>query len=205
MYACLKGDINLIQTMLQYKLDINKKDKNGRNALFYAILSDKGENLDIIKLLVNNGINVNCVGIVETGRNTQASHSPLSLAAINNLKNTFLFLVEKGADINFKSSPDKESILHIAVKNENLDIIKILLSCDNIKIDEPNKEGIKAFEIAMNRGQNIICNMIIEKLGEDYKNKNENFNSDNNNNFLYNIILIIIILLGIIILKIGKF
>ena len=189
MYACLKGDINLIKTMLQYKLDINKKDKNGRNALFYAILSDKGENLDIIKLLVNNGINVNCVGIVETGRNTQASHSPLSLAAINNLKNTFLFLVEKGADINFKSSPDKESILHIAVKNENLDIIKILLSCDNIKIDEPNKEGIKAFEIAMNRGHNIICNMIIEKLGEDCKNKNENFNNDNfndNNNILLN-------------------
>ncbi len=93
MYACLKGDINLLKTMLQYKLDINKKDKNGRNALFYAILSDKGENLDIIKLLVNNGINVNCVGIVETGRNTQASHSPLSLAEINNLMDTFFFLV----------------------------------------------------------------------------------------------------------------
>ena len=49
MYACLKGDINLLKTMIQYKLDINKKDKNGRNALFYSILSEKGENLDIIK------------------------------------------------------------------------------------------------------------------------------------------------------------
>ena len=186
MYACLKGDINLLKTMIQYKLDINKKDKNGRNALFYSILSEKGENLDIIKLLVNNGINVNCIGIVETGRNTQASHSPLSLAAINNLKNTFLFLIEKGADVNFKSSPDKESILHIAVKNENLDIIKIILNCNNIKIDEPNKDGIKAFEIAMAKGQNIICNMIIEKLEEDGKNKNEKFNGifieDNNIN-----------------------
>ena len=190
MYSCLKGDLNLIQVMLQYKQDINKKDKNGRNALFYTILSEKGENLDIVKLLVNYGINVNCIGIVETGRNTQASHSPLSLAAINNLKDIFLILIEKGADVNFQSLPDKDSILHIAVKNENLDIIKIILKCHDLKIDEGNKDNVKPFEIAMAKGNNNICNMIIERLEkdnienfhDDEKNKNKNNIKNNNNN-----------------------
>ena len=190
MYSCLKGDLNLIQVMLQYKQDINKKDKNGRNALFYTILSEKGENLDIVKLLVNYGINVNCIGIVETGRNTQASHSPLSLTAINNLKDIFLILIEKGADVNFQSLPDKDSILHIAVKNENLDIIKIILKCHDLKIDEGNKDNVKPFEIAMARGNNNICNMIIERLEkdnienfhDDEKNENKNNIKNNNNN-----------------------
>ena len=167
MYACLYADIHLIET-LAVKKNINMKDKNGKNALFYAILSDKGDNPDVIGFLIQHGIDVNCVGKIEINEKNFETHSPLSLAASKNMINTFKTLLDQDADPNFQISPSNDSILHICVKNNNIDMIKLLLKTNKIKFEVKNKEGKTAQELLSLETENgvKINNLILEKIEE---------------------------------------
>ena len=166
MYSCLYADICLIES-LAVKKNINMRDKNGKNALFYAILSDKGDNPDVIWSLIQHGIDVNCVGKIEINDKNFETHSPLSLAATKNMINTFKTLLDQNADPNFKILPNNDSILHICVKKNNIDMIKLLLKTNKIKFEEKNKEGKTAQELSleMDNGNNIN-NLILEKIEE---------------------------------------
>ena len=174
MYACLKGDLRLINTILRNEHDVNLKDKNGKNALFYTILS-RGDNVDVVDSLIRDGIDVNCVAKIETGKGS-TMHSPLSLAASKNLKFTFTSLIQNGADVNFKTSPDEDTVLHIAVKNENLDIIKEIVNTPGVLLEEKNKEGKKPSEIAATLAQTEVYKIIREKIEKMKQIANDNAN-----------------------------
>lgn len=162
MYGCLKGDIQLITKILRSKHNVNLKDKNGKNALFYA-LESRGDNVDVINCLIADGIEVNIEAKVDYGRGF-VMHSPLSLAAKKNLKQCFISLLRNGADVNYKTSPDKDTVLHIAVTNENLDIIKEIIHKEGALLEEKNKKGKKPSEIAASLPKTEIYQVIIERI-----------------------------------------
>ena len=167
MYACIYADIRLVDTIATKK-NINLRDKNGKNALFY-VLSDKGDNPDVIGALIYHGIDVNCVGKIEVGEKIYEFHTALSLSATKNMINSFKTLIENGADPNFKVNPTGDTVLHIAVKKNNVEMIKLLLNTNKIKFEEKNKENKTAFELAKEISKNNdedIYRLIKDKIEE---------------------------------------
>ena len=164
MYACIYADIRLIDSIVTEK-NINLKDKNGKNALFY-VLSDKGDNPDVIGALLYHNIDVDCIGKIDMGDKTFESHTALSLSATKNMIHSFKVLIDKGADPNYKIIQSGDSILHIAVKKGNIDMVKILLDTNKIKFEEKNKENKTALELAMELPDKNIYNIIKEKIEE---------------------------------------
>ena len=164
MYACIYADIRLIDSIVTEK-NINLKDKNGKNALFY-VLSDKGDNPDVIGALLYHNIDVDCIGKIDMGDKTFESHTALSLSATKNMIHSFKVLIDKGADPNYKIIQSGDSILHIAVKKGNIDMVKILLDTNKIKFEEKNKENKTALELAMELPDKNIYNLIKEKIEE---------------------------------------
>jgi ankyrin repeat protein len=150
MYACLYSDIKLIELLISKK-SMNRVDKSGKNALFYLLAKPNNSNTqtldmesaNIIRLLIKNGININCVSKFEQG-NKIYKQSPLSLAANNNYFISFKELLNNGANLNFITEPEGDTILHIAVKNINHEMIKLILKSNNINLEIKNKEGKSA-------------------------------------------------------------
>lgn len=164
MYACIYADIRLIDLIVTEK-NINLKDKNGKNALFY-VLSDKGDNPDVIDALLYHNIDVNCIGKVDMGDKTFENHTALSLAATKNMVQSFKILIDKGSNPNFKIIQTGDTILHITVKKGNLEMVKLLLDTNKIKFEEKNKENKTALELAMELSDKSIYNLIKEKIEE---------------------------------------
>ena len=164
MYACIYADIRLIDLIVTEK-NINLKDKNGKNALFY-VLSDKGDNPDVIDALLYHNIDVNCIGKVDMGDKTFENHTALSLAATKNMVQSFKILIDKGSNPNFKIIQTGDTILHIAVKKGNLEMVKLLLDTNKIKFEEKNKENKTALELSMELSDKSIYNLIKEKIEE---------------------------------------
>ena len=164
MYACIYADIRLIDLIVTEK-NINLKDKNGKNALFY-VLSDKGDNPDVIDALLYHNIDVNCIGKVDMGDKTFENHTALSLAATKNMVQSFKILIDKGSNPNFKIIQTGDTILHIAVKKGNLEMVKLLLDTNKIKFEEKNKENKTVLELAMELNDKSIYNLIKEKIEE---------------------------------------
>ncbi len=172
MYACLYNDLKLVEIFISKK-SINAVDKNGKNALFYLLSKPNNNNqkLDvetakIIKLLINNDININCEAKYELG-NKIIKQSPLSLAANNNYFISFKELLNNGANLNFITEPEGDTILHIAVKKINHEMIKLILKINNVNLEIKNKEGKSARDLALEiEPDSIIYNLIVEKISE---------------------------------------
>ena len=203
MYACLYNDKKLVEMFIS-KNNINSLDKNGKNALFYLFSNQNInqkvdiETAKIIKLLVNNGININCEAKFELG-NKIIKQSPLSLAANYNYFISFKEMLNNGANLNFITEPEGDTILHIAVKKINHEMIKLILKNNNINLEIKNKEGKSARDLALEiEPDSIIYNLIVEKISEsdnierkksddlsfEEKSKKSFEQSDNNFNYL---------------------
>ena len=164
MYACIYADIRLIDLIVTEK-NINLKDKNGKNALFY-VLSDKGDNPDVIDALLYHNIDVDCVGKIDIGDKIFENHTALSLAATKNMIQSFKILIDKGSNPNFKVIQTGDTILHIAVKKGNIEMVKMLLDTNKIKFEEKNKENKTALELSLELSDKSIYNLIKEKIEE---------------------------------------
>ena len=185
MYACFKGYFQLLFLLMKGKYNINLRDKNGKNALFY-VLNNKNDNFIIVDYLIKEGININCEGKFYD-KNGYIIHIPLSYAVINNLKVCVKTLLENGANPNFKILPNEDSILHISVRNGNLDIFKELISVKGIKLEEKNKMGQTPRDIAINCNFNEIYKLLTEKINEVNIIESQNVNLGFKEKYLSNI------------------
>ncbi|XP_014767550.1 ankyrin repeat domain-containing protein 39 [Octopus bimaculoides] len=113
------GDIQGIRLKLEkqrYGCTANATDTSGYTPLHYA---SRSGHLEICKLLVEHGANVNC---------TTASGlaTPLHRAAYSGHSSVVKFLLDKGADP-FKCDADGRTALHKAAVKSDADIISLLL------------------------------------------------------------------------------
>lgn len=169
MFAAKKGDLQLVDTILRHKPNINSKDVYNRNALFYAISAEKGDNADIILTLIKNKININDTEISYSQKGFEG-HSPLTLATKLNLKYTVKALLENNSNLDHQIPVNGNSALHFAVINSNIEIVKMLIA-HKANIEIKNKENKNAIQLAMENTNNTeIYTLLAEetnKLNEE--------------------------------------
>lgn len=155
MNACLKGSYELARFIIQENPDqLGKTSKQGRNCLFYAISSNNAQsNLDLIQTLLNAGVNPN-------HRENLHGDSCLSLAVKNGYSQISALLLEHGAEPNIILEPNKQTLIHIACNNLNLDLMNILI----LKGANP---------IVKNAKGEYPINILMSKLNETLKNPEE--------------------------------
>jgi len=152
----------ILKAIIKSKIiDVNTKDKEGETALH--IVARSGNNVvRIIKILTKAGIDVNAV----SSSGETALHLAIEYAKIESFKckdkiNNVLFLIENGADVNIKKEEDGNYPLHLAIKNGNVEIVKLLLKA-GANINAKNKIGHTPFSAAVYILEKEINNEIAE-------------------------------------------
>lgn len=154
MFAAKKGDINLVNSILKYNPEVNAKDAKNRNALFYAISSNNGDNVELIISLLNSGINPNDIEYYIPTENIEG-HSPLTLAAKLNYKNIMKALLQRKANPNHQVASNYNSCLHYAIINNNEEMINILIEA-RANINILNRDDITPINMALKGSNGII-------------------------------------------------
>jgi len=140
MLAAEKGYIELVETLLNASPDVNQMDHQNRTAVYYSIDNpNNAENADIVAMLVEKSDEKAINGFTLEG------NSSLLKACEKGFVETIRILLEK-ANPNIYNEKTKISPLHIAIKNRNLTIIRLLLD-SNADLNVRNFEGFNAKEL----------------------------------------------------------
>lgn len=115
MLAGLKGNLQIMQMLIDAGADVNCTDGKGQSPLFYAI---QGQNTQVVALLLKQGADVHIT-------NDQKETALLQATKYNNLDIVKL-LVENGADVNHQSK-DAESALMFCAGAGFMDMVKYLV------------------------------------------------------------------------------
>ncbi|QRI42761.1 ankyrin repeat protein [Mudlarkpox virus] len=109
-------DINLCDIFIKYNANVNIIDKSNRTPLFYAV---KKDDYDMVKLLLDNGANVNVQDSV--------GYSCLHFAGIHNSSTEIIStLIQYGTELNSCDWVGRTP-LHVFVIESNFEAVKLLL------------------------------------------------------------------------------
>ncbi len=146
-----KRDIKKFEQHIKKKPDLANSQENGN---FIIHLVTRNNSLPFLKILVDNGSNINQQDI--------QGYTPLYYAVINGNREISLYLLENDADVNSRDA-DKNSLLVVAVQNNDLDICKLLVKY-GIDLDSYNSDGLDAFSIACLNGKTTIAEYLMSQM-----------------------------------------
>ncbi len=110
------GDLPKVKSLVESNIiDIEYKDTNGRNALYWA---SRNGHLNLVKYLLDKGL--------KTNEADKGGRSPLWIAACNGHVGVIKALIERKADIEHVGY-NSQRPLHIAANKGKLDVVKLLL------------------------------------------------------------------------------
>jgi len=117
--AAMLGDLKMIQYLLIYGADFQKKNNMGRTALHQAA---QGGHIEVIKLLLDKGAN-------PKHEDAQKS-TPLHLAAANGHIDAARVLIDhmQASDLDMFDG-EQQTALHLAAFNGTLELVKLLIGC----------------------------------------------------------------------------
>ncbi len=141
--AACRGDVKALDSLLQ-TADIQTKDQRGRSLLHYAVGCNQEKVLDY---LLEKGIGTDHVD--------HQKRTPIYVAVQLNRQSFFDKLIKSNARIDIGNS-----LLHMAVLNEELDMVKQLVTED---IDKRNERGNTALAIALRQNSEEIVDFLIER------------------------------------------
>lgn len=134
------------------------------SSVFYSTICNKGDKPSLILSLYNSSKEFINVPFHVTLDNVQQTHSPLTCSLSLKCPKVAKFLLDKGADVNFKTAPDEESAIHIAARNGYEEIVKLLIDNPRINLNSLNKNNETCFNIALRSSHMAIYNLIIQKI-----------------------------------------
>jgi len=134
----MRNNIQALKNDIKEGLDIDSLGEYASTPLHYAC---REGNIEIIKLLIENGADVNL-------KNHYSTLYPIfdAITAMNNQKKYFLIiqlLIENGADIK-KVDSFGNTLLYYAIEQENIPLIKFLiqLGCDINHVSRHDKDSV---------------------------------------------------------------
>ena len=174
--ACKLNRSFILEWLIENGIDINEKDKEGRNALMIA--SQNG-NLDIIEILIENNIRIN--------ERDYDNKNALIYATENGNLEVVQYLVKKKININVCSFSKSWNALFYAIDKNYNDMATYLIDNDidmygnNIK----NRYSKNIVSLAYEKKNISLINYMIEKGinldCKDYNGETELINACNNN------------------------
>ena len=125
--ASEKGQIEVIKELLKYNPLLDVKDTNNKTPLYYAFTFGFSGHMDVVKLLVKSGADINNVSMQQT---------ILHIAASKRDDVFTTFLLENGAIVDIKDRKGKTA-LHVAVESENVkNVLKLLQHGANVDLQD---------------------------------------------------------------------
>ena len=121
MMAATKNRIEIAKSLIEKKANVNAKSKEGMTALGSAIAgdSDGPGNIDVVKLLLEKGADVNVQTTVE-------KMTPIMIAVAKGDVAIVKELIGKGADVNLKADKGITALI-VAKKMKKQEVVDILL------------------------------------------------------------------------------
>ena len=114
--ACMAGDIECIDLLLQRGMDVNFSSYHYGTALQAA---SRVGNVEMVERLLGSGAELNIL---------QGVHgTPLRAAVIQGHEGLVRMLINQGADVNLRYEDESDSVLHLALRSRNNAIFKLLL------------------------------------------------------------------------------
>lgn len=155
--AAANGDANEIKMLLSKETNPNCQDADGNTPLHHAA---RNSHLDACKLILDAGGNVHVINTPDSAPNN--GWTSLMVAVANDDVEIARFLLERGADANFKMQTGLTTLVQ-AVINENVEMIDILLGAGaNINEVIP-VNGLGAFGIALDNKYMGLAKHLLDK------------------------------------------
>lgn len=153
----MNDNIPIIKMLLDKNIIINNSNKNGYTPMIICAMNGEFE---IMKLLVNNGSNVNekdsenisvfVHAVMFTGKHTKFNNDMLD------------YLIENNADIHF-SNINNQSALFMCAHNGYFNMVKYCIE-KNMDINQRDINGITPMEQAYKQGYKEIANYLAKML-----------------------------------------
>ena len=201
--VCLQSNVTkeIIQIFLDHKVDINKGYKNNESnrefilTPLYAICSQPIQHGDLIKLLIENGADVNLGSktplsaliaqenvnyvmieyLLEKGANiNKGLESPLFIACCKNDFTLIKYLIEKGANPNTGNSQKTPLYQLFTGNNVNYDIIRYLIQHKaNINAGSLLPDKTTCFDLIFTK-EGVPLDLVENALGRQRLNREQN-------------------------------
>ena len=192
MYSIIANNFSLFDVIMSFHPDILLTDSSNKNAVVYSILfNDDSNRFLLMKLLTENN---NAIHTTVTSDNEL--HNLVSLATLKNKRNFVEVLLNTDVDVNYQTKPGMDTALHIAVKNDNVEIAELIYRNPKFNKEAKNAEGKTAKALAKEIKGKVYYNIFarehetpspqpqnIPNFTNNNNKENIAFNS-NNNNFL---------------------
>lgn len=179
MFGIIHNDIKLINLVLNFHPNLEQTDNLGRSAIIYAVIYDNHDSPDILNLLIKNNANVNFSLNIQMSEKDIEYHSVLTLSCFKDLVQIVKCLLINNVDTNFRTKPNGDTCLHLAVKYGSPELVGLLLLYNKINAEITNNNGKRAVDLIKEdnnkkRMESIFINY--------YKNINFNNSLINNQN-----------------------
>jgi hypothetical protein len=166
-YAVISNNIDIVQLLIKAGASVNQLNGNQENILYQVLNNNNNNiNIDIIKLLIDNNIDID--------NSDTYGYTPFDKAVNNNNSDVLKLLIEKETDIN-KLNTNGENLLYRALDNNNIniDIIRLLID-KGIDVNKLSNSNISPLFFAIRNNNNIdVIKLLIDK-GVDINNIDNN-------------------------------
>ncbi len=157
IYAAKGNKMEIVRLLADHTDDVNKPNKEGHTALTNAI---KYNDLKIAQFLINEGAKLMVTD--QNGYDLGYHLIDAFRGDIDDFNERFRFLTDRGYDPLILQK-DGTSLIHLAAKKNNLDLLKLLLS-KGIDINHQDNHGQTVLHIAaMQSGNNEILKYLLGK------------------------------------------
>ena len=149
-FAIKYNDLNLVKLILKFNPDVNKKDKEMRTPIIYAVIYNNNDSTDILNLLIQHKANIDYSLFLTISQDQQYHfHSVLTLAILKDLKNVTKCLLDNNVDIKFNTVPRLDTPLHIAAYSARAELLELLLNHPEMDsfIEYENIDRKKPYEL----------------------------------------------------------
>ena len=176
MFAIKNKDLNLVNLILKFNPEINKKDIYGRTPIIYAVIFNNNDSTDILNLLIQHKANINYSLQLKMSEDQYQYHSVFTLAIFQDLKNVTKCLIDNNVDVNFRTAPRGDTGLHIAAYYAKAELLELLLSYPKIVayIDAKNNDGKKPYELIKDNEEKEKKNFIFKNCYFNIRMNNQN-------------------------------
>lgn len=187
--ACGKGSYRIVEYLVSCGLPLNRRDTDGRTALFHAIL---GGDIETFKLLLSYGANVherdyNNANLLHYAVNkvrhdfvqllldndvdvnacSKYSGTPLHYAVYKHSLFMIGLLVENNADVNITDDNGRNPLIAAILSDDEGACINHLMNQETIDINQADVGGSTALHHAVIKGNLILVKQIIFRCDTD--------------------------------------